>query len=101
MALALPEVARYYRRETARLTIGPRVGNKAKGGLQMEGLLLLVGRLAALGGVLLCAWAVYSRFSGTFFTAGFQTGTMLLGGMALMLAASICFLLVLTGRPRR
>lgn len=67
----------------------------------MEGLLLWVGRLAALGGILLCAWATYTRLSGAYFTAGFQTGTLLLGGMAAMVFACICFLQVLIGRPRR
>ena len=67
----------------------------------MEGILLSVGRISALVGVLLCAWAGYARFTGAYFAAGFQVGTLLLGGMAAMMVACICFLLVLTGRPRR
>jgi hypothetical protein len=67
----------------------------------MEVLLLWMGRLAALGGLLLCAWAAYARLTGAYFAAGFQIGTLLLAGMALMIAACICLLLVLTGRPRR
>ena len=67
----------------------------------MEGLLLWVGRLAGLGGALLCAWAAATRLSGSYFAGGFQIGTLLLAGMAAMLAACVCFLVVLTSRPRR
>lgn len=67
----------------------------------MEVLLLWVGRLAALGGVLLCAWSAYARLTNTFYAAGFQTGTLLLGGIALMVAGCVCFLVILTGRSRR
>ena len=72
-----------------------------KRGVQMEGILLLAGRLAALIGVLVCAWSAYARLTGAYFVAGFQIGTLLLAGMAAMMVACVCFLLVLTGRPRR
>lgn len=67
----------------------------------MESLLLLVGRTTALVGVLICAWAVYGRLTGTFFVSGFQVGTVLLAGMTAMLVACICFLMVLVERSRR
>lgn len=67
----------------------------------MEGLLLLVGRIAGVVGVLVCAWAIVSRLVGSYYTAGFQIGTLMLAGMAAMLIACVCLLLVLTGRSRR
>ena len=67
----------------------------------MEILLLWVGRLAGLTGVLLGGWAAFARLSGSFFAGGFQIGTLLLAGMAAMLVACFCFLMVLVSRPRR
>lgn len=67
----------------------------------METVLLWVGRLAALAGVLICAWAAWGRLSGTYYFAGFQVGTLLQAGTVALLAACVCFLMVLTARPRR
>ena len=67
----------------------------------MESLLLWLGRFAGLGGALICAWAIYGRLTGTYFYAGFQIGTLLQAGMLAMLVACVCFLMVLTDRPRR
>ena len=67
----------------------------------MEILLLWVGRLAGLGGVALCAWAVYNRLTGSYFAGGFQIGTLLQAGMGVILVGCFCLLLVLTNRPRR
>jgi hypothetical protein len=67
----------------------------------MEILLLWIGRLAGAAGVLLCAWAVFNRLSGSFFASGFQIGTLLQAGMMMLLVACLCLLLVLTNRPRR
>jgi hypothetical protein len=67
----------------------------------MENLLLWVGRLAGLGGVLLCVWAVYTRMAGSFFAGGFQVGTLLQAGMTAILIGCLCLLVVLTNRPRR
>lgn len=67
----------------------------------MEILLLWVGRLAGLGGVALCAWAVYNRLAGLWFVGGFQIGTLLQGGMVAILLGCLCLLIVLTNRPRR
>ena len=67
----------------------------------MEGLLLLVARIAAVAGALACAWAIVLRFMGLYYASGFQIGTLLMGGMAAMLLACVCFLAVLTSRGRR
>jgi hypothetical protein len=69
--------------------------------MPMEGLLLWVGRLAGLGGVALCAWAVYVRLSGSYFAGGFQVGTILQGGITAILIGCFCLLLALAARPRR
>ena len=66
----------------------------------MDILLLWVGRLAGLGGVLLCVWAVYNRLGGSFFASGFQVGTLLQAGTASILVGCLCLLIVLTNRPR-
>jgi len=67
----------------------------------MDNLLLWVGRLAGLGGVLLCLWSVYKRIGGSFFASGFQVGTLLQAGMAAILVGFLCLLIVLTNRPPR
>ncbi len=67
----------------------------------MESLLLWIGRLAGLAGVFLCGWAAFTRLTGLFFAGGFQVGTLLLAGMAAMLVACLCFLVILTNRARR
>jgi hypothetical protein len=69
--------------------------------LRMVNLLLWLGRLAAVAGVLICGWAIYGRFSGSFYPGGFQVGTLLQGGMVGLLFACVCFLFVLTGPARR
>ena len=70
-------------------------------GVQMESLLLWIGRIAGIAGLALSAWAAYSRLTGAYFAGGFQTGTLLLAGMTGMLIACLCLLLVLTDRMRR
>ncbi len=67
----------------------------------MELLLLWVGRLAGIAGALLCAWAIYSRLTGSYFVGGFQVGTLLQAGTTALLVACVCFLAILTNRPRR
>jgi hypothetical protein len=64
----------------------------------MEPLLLWVGRLAGLAGVLVCAVAVVVRLSGAYWLAGFQVGTLLLAGMAVMLMGCLSFLVLLTAQ---
>ena len=67
----------------------------------MEIALLWIGRLAGVGGLVLCAWAIYNRLNGSHFAAGFQVGTLLQAGTTAMLVACFCLLLALTNRPRR
>jgi hypothetical protein len=64
----------------------------------MNGRLLWIGRVAGVVGFLVCAVAGLARLSGLFWLGGFQVGTLLLGGIALMCAACVCFLWVLTAR---
>lgn len=66
----------------------------------MESLLLWIGRIAGVAGLILSAWAAYSRMTGAYFAGGFQIGTLLLVGMTGMIIACFCLLLVLTRRPR-
>lgn len=64
----------------------------------MNDLLLLIGRIAAIGGVLLCAVAAIARISGLYWLGGFQAGTLLQAGIAAMVAGCLCFLYVLVDR---
>lgn len=57
--------------------------------------LLTLGTVAGLGGVLLCVVAVAVRLSGSYWLAGMQVGTLLLGGTAAMTAGCLAFLAVL------
>jgi hypothetical protein len=66
----------------------------------VENLLLWVGRLGAVAGVVLCAVAVLARLRGLYTLAGFQTGTLLLAGMAVMLAGCLGYLAALAERRR-
>jgi len=61
----------------------------------MEELLRWIGRLAGLGGVLVCVAALVIRMSGTFFAAGFQVGTLLQVGIAAMVLGCLAYLAVL------
>jgi len=62
------------------------------------GLLLWLGRIAGVGGALVCAVAVVVRLVGQYAFGGFQVGTLLLVGTAAMTFACLCFLAVLTER---
>ena len=62
----------------------------------MEGLMLLFGRISGGGGLLLSIVSAVARLKGDFFLAGFQVGTLLQGGIALMTFGCLCFLAVLT-----
>jgi hypothetical protein len=66
----------------------------------MNHLLLWVGRVAGVGGVLLCALAVVVRISGHYWLGGLQVGTLLQAGMATMVAGCLSFLAVLTERSK-
>ena len=67
----------------------------------MSDVLLWIGRIAGVVGAVLCVVAVLVRLSGQFWVAGFQVGTVLLGGTAAMMAGCLCFLWLLTERSRR
>jgi hypothetical protein len=64
-------------------------------------LLLWLGRATAVSGVLICLVAGAARLSGQYWLGGFQLITLLQGGMALMIAACLCFLVLLTERGQR
>ena len=66
----------------------------------MNNLLLWLGRAAGIGGVLLCILAVVTRISGHYWLAGFQVGTLLQAGTAVMIAGCLGFLAVLTERSK-
>jgi predicted Kef-type K+ transport protein len=66
----------------------------------MNDLLLLIGRVAGIGGALLCAVAAVLRVSGLYWFAGFQIGTLLLMGTAVMVVGCVSFLAVLTERSK-
>ena len=63
--------------------------------------LLWLGRGAGVIGLLLCAVAVVTRVTGSFWLGGYQTGTLLLAGSASMVAGCLCLLWVLTERSNR
>jgi hypothetical protein len=64
----------------------------------MEGILLTVGRLAGAAGVLVTLVAAVARLAGYYWIASYQTGTVLLAGMALMLIGCLGFLAALTAQ---
>lgn len=66
----------------------------------MENLLLWIGRLGGIAGVLLSAVAVLVRLRGVYSVAGFQVGTLLLAGMAVMLAGCLGYLAAIAERAR-
>jgi hypothetical protein len=65
----------------------------------MNDQLLWIGRIAGICGLLLCAMAAALRVSGLYWFGGFQIGTLLLTGIAVMVGGCLCFLAVLTNRP--
>ena len=60
--------------------------------------LALLGRLAGIVGVLVCALAVVVRVGGHFLLAGYQVGTLFLAGIAAMVAGCFCLLWVIAAR---
>ena len=61
-------------------------------------ILLKIGRIAGVSGVLLCIVGATARLGGAFWIGGFQTGTLLQGGIAAMVFGCFCLLVVLTHR---
>ena len=66
----------------------------------MNDLLLWIGRIAGVGGVLLCALAAVVRLSGHYWLGGFQAGTLLQAGTAVMVAGCLGFLAALAERSK-
>jgi hypothetical protein len=66
----------------------------------MDNFLLRIGRLAGIVGVLISAVAGATRGVGAYALGNFQAGTLLLVGMAAMIAGCLCFLTVLTNGER-
>lgn len=64
----------------------------------IEKLLLWVARVSGLVGLALCAAAVATRVGGAYVLGSYQVGTLLLGGMAAMMVASLAYLAVLVER---
>jgi hypothetical protein len=66
--------------------------------IEMETLLIAIGRLAGLAGVAVCAVAGIARLAGAYWLGGFQLGTLLQAGSAAMVLGCLCFLMVLLER---
>lgn len=63
-------------------------------------LFLYLGRLSGFAGALLCLLSILLRLGGTYWLAGFQVGTLLSAGTALMVFGCFNLLLYLTNRPQ-
>lgn len=61
----------------------------------MQALLIWPARIAALGGVAMIAVAFIARLSGVYSLGGINTGTVLQGGMAVVLLACLGYLIAL------
>ena len=64
----------------------------------MDTLLLLIGRLSGVAGALLAVFAVILRATGRYSVGNYDAGTLFIGGMATMMFACLCLLIVLTNR---
>ena len=64
----------------------------------MLAVLLWLARIAAVAGVLLIAVAVIARASGLYTLGGYNSGTILLGGMAVALLGCLGYVTVLAER---
>ncbi len=67
----------------------------------MGNLLMWIGRLGGVLGLLLIAGAVLARFRGTYNLAGFQVGTLMLAGIAVMVVGCLGYLAFLAERAGR
>jgi len=67
----------------------------------VQNLLLWIGRLGGAGGVVVCAVAIVARMRGVYGLAGFQTGTLLIAGMAAMLLGCLGYLAALAEQTHR
>jgi hypothetical protein len=64
----------------------------------MSDAMLWLGRLLGMFGVLVCAGAFVVRIAGHYTLAGFEIGTLFLGGIAAMVSGCLCLLLRTTSR---
>lgn len=60
----------------------------------------VAANVSGLLGVLLCAGSGGTRLAGMYYIAGFQSMTLFMGGMALLLFSAVLKLEVLIGRSR-
>lgn len=67
----------------------------------MQTTLTWLGRLAGIAGALMCLVGGGVRLSGSYWLGGFQAGSLLQAGSALMTFACLCFLALLAGRGDR
>lgn len=66
----------------------------------MDNLLVLLGRVAGIGGALLCVAAVAVRLAGHYYLGIFQLGTVLQAGVAAIVVGCFFLLLALTARGK-
>lgn len=64
----------------------------------MQKLLLWVGRIGGGVGVIVCAIAILMRMRGVYNFAGFQIGTLLLGGVAAMVLGCLGYVAAIAER---
>ena len=67
----------------------------------MDGLLLLLGRVAGVAGLVLCVVAGFFRVSGAYYLGGFQLATLLQAGVGALVVGCFFLLLLLAGRSSR
>ena len=67
----------------------------------MDGILTWLGRIAGIAGALMCLVGGLVRLSGSYWLGGFQAGTLLQAGSAMMIFACLCFLFPAAGRGGR
>lgn len=69
----------------------------------LQDLLIWIGRITGVLGVLMTVVAVGARLTGTFHVGGFEAGTLMQAGMAVMLVACVSYLAliprILRSRP--
>ena len=66
----------------------------------MERLLLWIGRLGGIAGIVLMAIAVVARLQGRFMVGDYQVGTMLIVGIAGLVAGCFGYAAAVAERPR-
>lgn len=66
----------------------------------MRALLIWMARVAGVVGAALIAVAALARLSGIYWLGGFQSATLLQGGMAAVLLACLGYLAALAERPK-